>query len=130
MFRHLTDFGHQRTPVQAIGFYLTYLVLGIAIAAGLGALVGPLAVINGGSSWDGGMLVGTIFAVIACPVLSFVMLAKKGLLSHIGFVIVAVLSVAGAAFGGLILGLIFAAFLSTRPAAHRAEPVEVGPTFA
>ena len=130
MFRRLTDFGHQRTLVEAIGFYLTYLVLGIAIAAALGAIAGPLAVINGGSSFDGGMLIGTIFAVVACPVLSFTILFKKGLLTHIGYVLVAVLSVTGAAVGGLLLGLIFVAFLTTRPAVRRSEPVEVGPTFA
>jgi hypothetical protein len=131
MFRRLTDLGHQRTLVEAIGFYLAYLILGIAIAAALGAVAGPLVVaLGGGSAFDGGMLIGTIFAVVACPVLSFAVLIKKGLLGHIGYLIVAVLSVAGAAVLGLILGLVFVAFLTTRPAVRRPEPVEVGPTFA
>ena len=130
MFRRLTDLGHQRTLVEAIGFYLVYLVLGIVVAAALGAVAGPLAVVSGGSGFEGGMLVGTIFAVVACPALSFAILFKKGLLGHVGYVLVAVLSVAGAAVAGLILGLIFVAFLTTRPAVRRPEPVEVGPTFA
>ena len=127
MFRRLTDFGHQRTLVEALGFYLVYLILGIVVAAMLGALAGPL---TGNSGFEGGMLVGTVFAVVACPVLSFAILFKKGLLRHIGYVLVALLSVAGAAAGGLLLGLIFVAFLTTRPAVRRSEPVEVGPTFA
>ena len=127
MFRRLTDFGYQRTLVEALGFYLVYLILGIVVAAMLGALSGPL---TGNSGFEGGLLVGTIFAIVACPVLSFAILYKKGLLRHVGFLLVALLSVAGAAAGGLLLGLIFVAFLSTRHAVQSSEPVEVGPTFA
>ena len=130
MFRRLTDLGYQRSLVEAIGFYLVYLILGIVVAAALGAVAGPLAVASGGSDFDGGMLVGTIFAIIACPVLSFAVLVKKGLLGHVGYVLVAVLSVAGAAVAGLIVGLIFVAFLTTRPAVRQPEPAELGPTFA
>ncbi len=127
MFRRLTDFGHQRTLVEAIGFYLVYFILGIIVAAMLGALAGPL---TGTAGFEGGMLIGTVFAVVACPVLSFAILAKKGLLRHVGYVLVALLSVAGAAAAGLLLGLVFVAFLTTRPAVRQSEPVEVGPTFA
>ena len=127
MFRRLTDFSYQRTLVQAIGFYLVYLIAGIVVAAMLGALSGPL---TGNAGFEGGMLVGTIFAIVACPVLSFAILYKKGLLRHVGFVLVALLSVPGAAAGGLLLGLIIVAFLTTRRAVQSPEPVEVGPTFA
>ena len=127
MFRRLTDFGHQRTLVEAIGFYLAYLVLGIIIAAGLGALA---SLVTGNLTFEGGMTVGAAFAIGVCPVMAFIILGAKGLLSHLGYVAVAVLSVVGAAVGGLLLGLIFVAFLTTRPAVHRSEPVEVGPTFA
>jgi hypothetical protein len=127
MFRRLTDFGHQRTLVEAIGFYLAYLVLGIIIAAGLGALAG---LVTGNLGFEGGMTIGATFAIGICPVMAFIILGAKGLLSHLGYVAVAVLSVVGAAIGGLLLGLIFVAFLTTRPAVRRSEPVEVGPTFA
>ena len=127
MFRHLTDFGHQRTLVQAIGFYLVYFVLGIVIAGLLGFVAAPL---TGSPGFEGGLIVGTIFAVVACPVLSFAVLYKKGLLGHVGYLLLAVLSVAGAAIGGLLLGLVLVAFLTTRPAVGQADVVEVGPTFA
>ena len=127
MFRRLTDFSYQRTLVQAIGFYLVYLIVGIVVAAMLGALSGPL---TGNAGFEGGLLIGTIFAIVACPVLSFAILYKKGLLRHVGFVLVALLSVPGAAAGGLLLGLIIVAFLTTRRAVQSPEPVEVGPTFA
>ena len=127
MFRRLTDFGHQRTLVEAIGFYLAYLLLGIIVAAGLGFVAG---FVTGDFSFEGGMTVGAAFAIGICPVMGFIILGAKGLLSHLGYVAVAVLSVVGAALGGLLLGLVFVAFLTTRPAVRRSEPVEVGPHFA
>jgi hypothetical protein len=127
MFRHLTDFGHQRTLVEAIGFYLVYLVLGFILAAGLGFLAG---FVDSGFGFEGGLALGTTVAIGICPVLAFSILGAKGLLNHLGYVFVAVLSVVGAAIGGLILGLVFVAFLSTRRAVSFPDPAEVGPTFA
>ena len=127
MFRRLTDFGHQRTVVEAIGFYLTYLILGILLGAVLGAVAG---FVTGNVGFEGGLAIGATVAIGICPVLGFIILAAKGLLSHIGYVAVVVLSVVGAVIGGLLLGLVFVAFLTTRPAVRRSEPVEVGPTFA
>ena len=127
MFRRLTDFGHQRTLVEAIGFYLAYLVLGIVLAAGLGALAG---LVDRGFGFESGLALGTAVAIGICPVLAFVILGAKRQLRHVGYVLVAVLSVAGAAVGGLLLGLVFVAFLTTRPAVRLPEPAEVGPTFA
>lgn len=127
MFRHLTDFGHQRTVVEAIGFYLVYLILGILLGALLGAVAG---FVTGNVGFEGGLAIGATVAIGICPVLGFIILGAKGLLSHVGYVLVAVLSVVGAAIGGLLLGLLFVAFLTTRPSVRQPEPVEVGPTFA
>ena len=127
MFRSLTDFGHQRTLFEAIGFYLAFLVLGIILGAVLGFLAG---VVTGNVGFEGGLAIGTAVAIGVGPVLAFSIMSAKGLLNHLGYVAVAVLSVVGAAVGGLLLGLVFVAFLTTRPSVRRSEPVEVGPTFA
>jgi hypothetical protein len=127
MFRRLTDFGHERSLIQAIGFYLVYLIGGIALGALLGALAGMTFKEFG---FDAGLMAGAALAVVSCPLLSFAILRAKGLLSNVVYLLIAVLSVAGAAVGGLILGLIFVAFLSTRSAVRRSEPVEAGATFA
>jgi hypothetical protein len=127
MFRRLTDFGHERSLTQAVGFYLVYLVLGIALGALLGGLAGLMFKDFG---FDAGLMIGAALAVVSCPLLSFAILRAKGLLSNVMLLLVAVLSVAGAAVGGLILGLIFVAFLTTRPAMQRLEPAEAGATFA
>ena len=112
MFGRLSDFGHQRSAVQAIGFYLAYLVAGIVFLAVLGGVAGAIIP---GFGFDGGLTLGTIGAVIISPVLSLLVMRAKGLLGHIGFLLLAVLSGGAAAIGGLILGLMFVAFLTTRP---------------
>ena len=127
MFRRLTDFRFQRTPLEAFGFYLAYLIVGIGIAAGPGFL-GGLANVTAG--FDAGMMLGAAFAIGICPVLALVVLHAKGQLGNFVYLFVAVLSVAGAAVAGLLLGLVFVAFLTTRPAVGQPEPAEAGPTFA
>ena len=64
------------------------------------------------------------------PVLALVVLHAKGQLGNFVYLFVAVLSAAGAAVAGLLLGLVFVAFLTTRPAVGQPEPAEAGPTFA
>ena len=68
-----------------------------------------------GVGFDSGLMIGTVGAVIMSPTLSLLVLRAKGQLGHIGFLLAALLSGVGAAFGGLILGLAFVAFLTTRP---------------
>src|SRR5689334_567476 len=117
MFRHLTDFGYQRTPLEAIGFYLTYFVLGVIASGALGAV---FAVGSGANGFDEGMqaglMVGPVFAVVLTAALSFVVLRAKGLLGHVGYLLVGLVGVAGAVVAGMLLGLVVVAFLTTRPA--------------
>jgi hypothetical protein len=112
MFGRLSDFGHQRSLVQALGFYLAYLVAGIVLLALVGGMAGLLV---SGVGFDSGLMIGTVGAIIMSPTLSLLVLRAKGQLGHIGFLLAALLSGVGAAFGGLILGLAFVAFLTTRP---------------
>lgn len=111
MFGRLSDFGHQRSMVQALGFYLAYLVAGIALLALIGGIAG---LVVPGFGFDGGLTLGTIGAIIMSPVLSLLILRAKGLLGHIGFLLLVLVSGGLAAVGGLLLGLIVAAFLTTR----------------
>jgi len=113
MFRHLTDFSYRRTIRDAVGFYLAY--FGLIVIGGF--LVGALAgvVMGGGDSvYEIAVRIGTLFAIIVCVVLSFTILQKKRLMGNLGYVAVAVSSGILAIFGGALLGLVPAAFLSTR----------------
>ena len=114
MFKNLTSFGYQRSTIEAVGFYLTYLLL-LMIAAG--GLVSMLGVAMGQSdNLNFGFTVGNMLAVIACSGISFLILKEKKLLSNYGFILLALLAGVIAFFIGAIGGLIPAAFLTTRAA--------------
>ena len=116
MFQNLTNFGYQRSTKEAIGFYLAYLVL-LAIVAGV--LAGTLAVaMQLSDSFNFGLMVGNIFAVVASSGISFLILNEKNLLNRFEFILLALLAGLLALFIGALGGLIPAAFLTTRPASR------------
>lgn len=129
MFRRLGEFGYQRSAVQAIGFYLVYFVAGIIVSGMLGGIFGVATGANGlEEGMQVGLKVGTIFAVFLTAVLSFAILRAKGQLKNVLYLLVGLLSVGAAWLGGLLFGLVFVAFLTTRPASPEidatARPIE------
>ena len=117
MFRRLGEFGYQRSAVQAIGFYLVYFFAGIIVSGMLGGIFGFATGANGlEEGMQVGMKVGTIFAVFLTAVLSFAILRAKGQFRNVLYLFVGLLSVGAGWLGGLLFGLIFVAFLTTRPA--------------
>ena len=117
MFRHLGEFRFQRSLAQAFGFYLVYFFAGIIVSGMLGGIAGLVSGANGFE--DGmqvGIKVGTVFAVILTATLTFLILRAKGQFRNVLYLLVGLLSVGAAWLGGLLLGLIFVAFLTTRAA--------------
>ncbi len=111
MFKKLTDFSYKRSGKEALGFYVAYLVL-IIISAGL--LGGVIGLILGEEGITLGMRVGNLIAVFMCLAISFVLLSKKRETGNFGFILLALLSGILAFLGGGILGLIPAAYISTK----------------
>ncbi len=111
MFNRLTDFGYKRTGIQAVGFYLAYLLLVIVIAVAAGSAT---ATATNNITFDFGFHIGNIVAIVSSLLLSFVVLSKKKLFSNFGYILLAVLSGVLAAFGGGLIGLIPAAYFSTK----------------
>jgi len=116
MFKKLMDFSYKRTALEAIGFYLAYFLFFLFTLAIIGgfhsALTHPT---SQQETLQTGHKIGLVFSVILCPLISFVILAKKKLLNNVFYIIVALLSGLLALPLGAILGLIPAAFLTTRP---------------
>lgn len=110
MFDNLFDFKAERSKAQALGFYIAYLLFLLLIGALLGGVVGA----SGGDFQDG-LKTGQIAVIILCPLLSFLIIAKKGALS-VGNVVLALVSGILAMLGGGVLGLIPAGILTTRRA--------------
>ena len=114
MFKDLLLFEKERTPKEALGFYLAYLLL----TALLGGLTSFLLVPYDPSmgfldEFQASAAVGQNTAVIFCLALSFMILYKKKKLQSFGLVLIGVLSGFCAIFLGGLLGLVPTAYLTT-----------------
>jgi len=112
MFKNLLDLEYKRTWLQAIGFYLAYFLFIVILGFLAGALIG--LAFSGSNLFGIGVQIGNIMAIIICLALSFTILYKKNQLKSFGLILLALLSGILAFFGGGLLGLIPAAFLTTR----------------
>ena len=104
MFEDLSNYSKERQPLQALGFYIVFLIIGVAIGALFGLVFAP--------DYYTGVLVGSVVAVIYCTILSYLILSAKGQLSTAfsAFIfITAFLSF----FIGSLGGLIPVAYLTT-----------------
>lgn len=111
MFKKLTDFSYKRTRKQAVGFYLGYLILIIIVGALVGGMVG---LAFGDESFELGLRVGNFIAVLIVLGVSFAILNKKKLMNNFGLILLALASGLFAYLGGGLLGLLPAAYLSTK----------------
>ena len=118
MFKDLLVFEKQRTGKEAFGFFLAYLLFS-------GLLVGIITSFSGTSGgasgfaegfeqgFEEGQAVGAYFNPPFCLALSALVLFRKGLLKNFGFVLIGLSSGVLALLGGLILGLVPTAYLTT-----------------
>ena len=122
MFKDLMSFATVRTPIQALGFYIVYLLIGILIGGlfgGIGGIVvnpsqaaSALAV---GAKW--GQLASLPYVLI----LAVTIVVKKKL--GLGYYVLSLTGPLLALFGGAILGLIPVAFITTRQV-QQEQPAE------
>jgi len=125
MFKNLIVFGHERTPLQALGFYIVYLVLLLVFAGLIGGIVGLFMGLFADVShpFQTGVTLGTILAVVSCIALSLLILYEKKLLNNFLYILLVVLSGLMALFLGGLAGLIPVAFLTTRKSKLTGESV-------
>ena len=114
MFKKLTDFAHKRTALEAIGFYLAYLVLGILLGVLFAVIFGILAGVTQEKAYDTGVLTGSVVALVFSIGLPIMILQQKKQLNNFGYILLIALAGVLAVFAGCLAGLIPAAFLTTR----------------
>lgn len=116
MFHNLSDLSYKRSFVQAIGFYIFFLIFFLICGIYLVGIIGfafkvmranPINKIHART-------LGHLVAMFACPILSFTLLHKKNQLTNPIMVFIAILSGLLTFFGGAALGLLPTAFLTTR----------------
>jgi len=119
MFKDLLVLEKQRTGKEAFGFYLAYflvvgLLFGIILEFIFGASGGASGFAEGfEQGFEEGQAVGAYFNPPFSLALSALILFKKGHLKSFGFVLIGLSSGVLALLGGLILGLVPTAYLTT-----------------
>ena len=109
MFKDLLLFEKERTPQEALGFYLAYFLLLLLSGLLLGFFLGIIFSLEFEASYS----VGWAIAVISCLALSFIILYKKKRLQDFGLVLIGILSGICAILLGGLLGLVPTAYLTT-----------------
>jgi drug/metabolite transporter (DMT)-like permease len=113
MFQHLTDFAYQRTKKQALGFYIAYLALIIAI----GGLLGIFIQATSPSQKDTSVTLyytGSLLAILASLLLALTVAVSKRIYTQVSVILVIILSGVFGSMAGGMLGLIPVAYLTTR----------------
>lgn len=110
MFSNLMDFGYERTGKQAVGFYLAYFFLFLAIVFSISML---LVLITGSTDKQLAFRLGNVFGIIVCLTLSILIAQKKKLFSSFKALLIIALTGVLSALLGCIGGLIPVAYLST-----------------
>ncbi len=110
IFNNLTNFAYKRTTKQALGFYIAYLLL-IVIC---GALLGGVSALIVQDPVSFATRAGSMLAVVMSVTLAFMLLKAKNLHNNFLFIILALFSGLLALFGGGLLGLIPATYISTK----------------
>jgi hypothetical protein len=125
MFSHLADFGYQRSKKQALGFYFTY-ALGLIVIGGIvGFWAGlvQLQLNHGAMDYQQLEYVGAIVAAIGSAGIAYAVVASKHLKAAY-LLVVPLAAIAGGLAGGFV-GLLFAAVVTTKPAAARAQGMQM-----
>ena len=103
MFDNLFSFNKERLPLQALGFYIVFFIIGLSLTA----LVGAIFAVD----FESGLLYGQIIAFLYCLFIGYLILSSKGQLSRYG-VSIFVIAILGY-FLGLLGGLVPVAYLAT-----------------
>ena len=104
MFDDLFNFHKERLPLQALGFYIVFFIIGILLAMGCGLIFA--------TDFESGVLVGLVIAPIYCLAVGYLILSQKDQLSSSYASLLIIAAILGYYFGALG-GLIPIAFLST-----------------
>lgn len=112
MFKNLFDFSFKRSGVQALGFYIVFLLIGVLIGGLLGGIAG---LFSADSSFEAGYRIGWISAIIYNFAMAAIVIVKKKEQNNVALWLLAILAAGLGYLGGTLLGMIPVAYLTTRP---------------
>ena len=104
MFDDIFSFGKERLPLQALGFYIVFFIIGISLAAFAGLIFA--------AGYEAGLVVGGVIAFFYCVILCYLILSQKNQLTSAFAAFLFITAFLAYALGTLG-GLIPVAYLST-----------------
>ncbi len=121
MFSNLFDFSYQRTPLQAVGFYIAQLMIYILMA---GVVLGFFIAAGGmGDDFDGQVstarIISPIIGMSHALLLVYLMLRAKAFRRNQKYIIAGAVAVVLGAIGGPIISLMMVSYLSTKRVAPK-----------
>jgi hypothetical protein len=126
MFKELLNFAYKRNFKEAIGFYLAHLVLFLLAIFILGTILASASGIEDTKiAYAFGLRMGSVVAIVYCVALASVVVKKKKLFGHFGYILIILLSGAVAIFGGALFGMLPVAYLTTAPIGGKKKPMFV-----
>lgn len=116
MFKQLTNFGYKRSPKQAFGFYLAYILLTMLIAMIIGGIVGRLFINTADSdaAFEAGLKIGNVVAFVISIILNYTILKQKKLYLSFPYLLLALFSILLTMLFGALIGYVPMAYMSTK----------------
>ncbi len=126
MFKNLTNFNYQRSPKEAVGFFMAYFFFAFLFSILLGVIIGIINQLVWFMPSDIVIETGTILGVVLERIISifflFIFLSKKNLSHKVGVIFTGIfLGIFGLLFGFIPL-LIPVSYLTTIPVKKEKEP--------
>jgi len=114
MFSHITNLAHNRSIVDAVGFFLVYSIVLIGLSTFLGHYLNVLGIVDvvSGSFFEGGHI-HTLIGAGWTLVLSSMVLSSKKLTNDIMAVLIAIVGVYLAWHVNVLLGMVVVSYLTT-----------------
>ena len=113
MFKELMNFKYKRTGVQALGFYIVFLLIGALLGGVVSGLLQTGSNADFQTQYNIGIKIGSYVAIIYCTILSLIMLIAKKLYKSAQAIVLFLLTILGAMVMACLLGCVFPAILST-----------------
>ncbi len=124
MFSNLTNFNYQRSPKEAIGFYITYAFSAMVLLLFFGGAYGIIGVMYGYGEERITLMSGlgmNMIEIVLCIFFAIFFFKKKNLSNIAGVVFTAIFLAIFGIFFGFLLMLIPYAYLTTIPSKKLAE---------
>jgi hypothetical protein len=114
MFKKLTDFTYVRSGSEVFGFYLAYLLFIVILSPVVSGIFFGIGYVYPGQGIHTSMRLGSAVAIMSSTILSLLVVSQKKLAGNFGYILLSLVAILLASFGGGLFGFIIPAYLTTK----------------